>query len=169
MRLFRVIPSLRLLLGGMIVSASGCTYSTERPFRDDIQTVHVEMFQSKDFRRGLEFDLTEALAKRIEMDTPYRLSRSDRADSSLSGEILSVNQRVLGHDFRTNRPREYVLTVSARWRWKDLRSGEIIREHPEFIYTTSYIPPVGESFEVGSMRTLDGLAERIVSAMENEW
>ncbi|MFQ5495340.1 MAG: hypothetical protein ACE5EX_08145, partial [Phycisphaerae bacterium] len=64
--------------------AGGCGYSTRRPFRTDIQTVHVDMIHSKEFRRELEFRLTEALVKRIEMDTPYRIAGRRSADAVLT-------------------------------------------------------------------------------------
>ena len=152
-----------------LVSVSGCSYSTERPFRDDIQTVHVEMFDSKDFRRELEFTLTEAIAKRVEVDTPYRLARREQADSVISGSILEIRQRTLGSDFETDRPRETGVTFVTRWQWKNLQTGEILRDQPRFIYTTTYIPPVGESFDTGAVRGLDGLAARIVADMERNW
>ncbi len=159
-----------VVLGPIMAGLSGgCGYSTERPFRDDIQTVHVEMFHSKDFRRGLEFQLTEAVAKRVEMETPYRLARRDRADSVLSGEILEVRERTLGSDFLTDRPRETALTIVARWRWKDLRTGELLRDRPRDVFTTTYIPPVGETFRTGSIRGLDGIAAMWVQAMEKPW
>ncbi len=153
----------------VLLGLAGCSYSTQRPFRDDIQTVHVEMFHSEDFRREMEFALTEAIAKRIELDTPYRLARRERADSVLSGSILEVRQQTLGSDFRTDRPRETAVTFVTRWQWKNLQTGKILRDRPRFIYTTTYIPPVGESFDTGLTRGVDGLAERIVTAMENPW
>ena len=146
----------------------GCGYSTERPFRKDLQTIHVEMLQSKEFRRELEFKLTEALVKRIEMDTPYRVAPRDRADSVISGEILKVQQRTLGTDFDTDLPRETGVTFVMNWRWKDLRTGEL-RELPRHVYTTSYIPPVAETFDTATVRGLDGLAQQIVEAMEKDW
>lgn len=150
--------------------ASGCGYSTKRPFRSGIQTVHVEMIESREFRRELEFSLTEALVKRIEMDTPYRIANRPYADTEFSGEILEVRQRVIGKQFGTNDPREIGATVVMRYRWKDLRSGEILVERPRFVHMTSYVPSVGESFEKGiDVRGLDQMAERIVETMESDW
>lgn len=148
---------------------AGCGYTTERPFRTDIQTICVDMLHSKEFRRGLEFQLTEALVKRIEMDTPYRIASCDRADSALTGEIIEVQQRTIGTDFDTDLPRETGATIVMSWRWKDLRTGELLRERGRFLHTTTYIPPVGESFQTGMTRGLDGMAERIVEAMEKNW
>ncbi len=153
----------------LMTLGSGCGYSTDRPFRSDIQTVHVEMLQSKEFRRGLEFQLTEALVKRIEMDTPYRISERSRADTVLSGEILTVQQQIVGNDFNTDLPREMVATLVLSWRWKDMRSGEMIRERSRESFTSNYIEPVGETFETGMLRGLDGMAELIVERMEKDW
>jgi len=150
-------------------SLTGCGYSTKRPFRTDIQTVHVEMLHSREFRRELEVRLTEAIIKRIEMDTPYRIAPKRTADASLTGEILNVKNQVFGDDLGTGRPREIGSTVVVRFRFQDLRSGDILVERPRFVYQTSYIPPVGETFTTGMTRALDGMAEQIVETMETDW
>jgi hypothetical protein len=147
----------------------GCGYTTQRPFPDDIQTVAVEMLQSKEFRRELEFQLTEAVAKRIEMDCGYRIADVSRADTLFSGEILEVQQRTLGEGFETHLPRETAATIVMRYTWKDLRTGRILVDRPRFAFTTSYIPAVGETFQKGMVRGLDGMAEAIVQTMETGW
>ena len=148
---------------------TGCGYSTARPFPTDIQTIHVEMFQSKEFRRELEFRLTEAIVKRIETDTPYRIAPRRRAQGLLTGEILKVENRTFGDDIDTDLPREIGSTVVVRYRLLDMSTGRILVERPRFVYQTSYIPPVGETFTQGMTRALDGLAELIVESMETSW
>ena len=157
------------LVGLMLIGLTGCGYSTRRPFPTDIRTVHVEMFHSKEFRRELEFRLTEAIVKRIEMDTPYRIAGPRTADALMTGEILSVRNRTFGDDFDTDLPREIGSTVEVRYRLTDLRSGEILVERPRSVFQTAYIPPVGETFTQGMTRALDGLAEGIVESMETTW
>lgn len=147
----------------------GCSYSTDRPFATDIQTIHVEMFHSKEFRRELEFRLTEALVKRIEMDTPYRVAPRKTADAVLVGEILRVDNRTFGDNYDTDRPREIGSTITVRFRLKNVRTGEILVERDRFVYQTSYIPPVGETFYTGMTRGLEGLAEHIVESLERTW
>lgn len=147
----------------------GCGYSTKPPFATDIQTIHVEMFQSKEFRRELEFRLTESVVKRIEMDTPYRIASRETADALLTGEVLEVRNRVFGDDFDNDLPREIGSTVVIRYRLEDMRTGKILVERPRFVYQTSYIPPVGETFTQGMTRAMDGLAEQIVESMETTW
>lgn len=159
-----------LLLGVAIMAAlPGCSYSTQRPFPTDIQTVYVEMFHSREFRRELEFRLTESIIKRIEMDTPYRIAPREKADAVLSGEIVEVRNRSFGDEFDTDRPREIGSTVTVRYRLKNMKTGDILVEKPRFVYQTSYIPPVGETFSQGMVRALDGLAEHIVESMETKW
>ena len=59
------------------MAVSGCGgYSNESLFPDQIRSVYVEMFENETFRRGIEYDLTDALAKRIEAETPYKIRRS---------------------------------------------------------------------------------------------
>ncbi len=158
-----------LLLAATVLLAGGCSYSTRRPFPEDIRTVHVEMFQSKEFRRELEFRLTEAVIKRINMDTPYRIAPLRTADVVVSGEILSVRSRTFGSDLDDDLPREIGSTIAVRFQVKDLRDGRILVDRPRYVYQTNYIPPVGETFEDGMIRGIDGLAEQIVQTMEAAW
>ncbi len=164
-RRFLTLPATLLLVG----VTSGCGYSTARPFPTDIQSVHVEMMHSKEFRRELEFRLTEALVKRIEMDTPYRIADRRSADALLTGEVLSVENRTFGDGFDTDLPREIGSTLVVRFRLKDMRSGSLLVDRPRFVCQTSYIPPVGETFTQGMTRALDGVAEQMVETMETRW
>ena len=155
--------------GGSAMLLAGCGYSTQRPFTQDVQSVHVEMFHTHDFRRDLEFRLTEAVVKRIEMDTNYRIATRREADTVLSGELVEVRQNTLGQDFRTDLPRETSAAYIISFRWKDLRSGKILVERERFPYVATYIPPVGETFFDSAVRGLDGVAEQLVESMESPW
>jgi hypothetical protein len=103
------------------------------------------------------------------LDTPYRIAPRASADALLTGEVLEVKNRVFGDDFDTDLPREIGSTVVVRYRLEDLRTGKILVERPRFVYQSSYIPPVGETFTQGMTRALDGLAEQIVESMESDW
>jgi len=158
-----------LFCGSVLLLVSGGGYTTERPFPAHVRSIFVEMFHTHDFRKDLEFKLTEAVAKRIEMDTEYRLASRKNADTVLSGEIIEIRQNKLGESFRTGLPREKGVTFVVSFRWKDQRSGKILVERRRSAYTTTYIPPVGESFFDGAVRGLDGVAEQIVEALETAW
>ena len=156
----------------MGLMTTGCGYSVGHGgmFRSDIKTVHVTIFQNKDFRRGLEFQLTEALVKAVELHTPYKTtSNKARADSILNGEIIEVRQGTLGLDFRTHLPRETQATVVASFRWKNLRTGEVLVERPFITQSVDYIRPLGEGFYQASEEAMNDLAERIVEKIEKPW
>ena len=166
---YRTMRLATILFSVAAAITSGCGYSTKRPFSTDIQSIHVEMFQSKEFRRELEFRLTEAIVKRIEMDTPYRVASRRTADALLTGEILTVDNRTFGDDFDTDLPREIGSTIVVRFRLQDMRTGQVLAQRRRFVYQTSYIPPVGETFDQGMTRGLEGLAEKLVESIESDW
>ncbi|MHC4756350.1 MAG: hypothetical protein ACYTBP_14535, partial [Planctomycetota bacterium] len=91
-----------ILSAGMFVAAlclSGCGgssgYSNEPLYPDQINTIYVKMFDNQGMRRGIEYKLSEALAKRIEVETPYKIVTSmDRADTVISGYISGIGETV---------------------------------------------------------------------------
>jgi hypothetical protein len=158
-----------LALAVVCAGSGGCGYSVRRPFPSNVRTVYVEMFQSREFRRGLEFTLTEALQKRILQDTPYRIADKSTADTMISGEVLEVRQNVLGRMYLTGQPRELQATFIIRFEWKDLRNGQVLVNQPRFVQSIEYVPPIGETFDNASDAALDSLAERIVEQMMSPW
>lgn len=159
-------------------SAQGVGYTFDRAgqFRtansddDRIRTVAIDMFETREFRRDLELQLTEALAKRINSDSPYRLVRKEFADTLLTGEIREVRQNTIGRDFRTVLPRETAATLVVAFQWKDLRNGEILVDRPNFVQTVDYTRRLDEDFYHAMQRATDRMAERIVESMEiDDW
>mgnify|MGYP002622895221 CR=1 FL=1 len=166
-----LIPALTLIT--LAIALPGCGYSTDRDAvfvtenarKDRIRTVALDIFESKEFRRGLELQLTEALAKRIEQETPFKLAKKDRADTLITGVIREVRQSTIGRDFRTVRPRETTSTVILSFQWKDLRSGEVLVDRPNYVQTVDYIPPLGEDFYHASQRAMDRVSERMIEEL----
>ncbi len=158
------------------LSTSGCGYSTDRgahfrtrnASKERIRTVAVDIFKSREFRRDLELQLTEALAKRIEIETPYKLAKKATADTQISGEVLELRQGTIGRDFDQVRPRETAATLIVSFQWLDLRTGEILVDRPRFVQTVDYIRPVGEDVYHAQQRIADRMAERIVEEMESD-
>lgn len=163
-RLALVLAAAALCLG-----STGCGYSMRQPYPQHIKTVYVEMFQSREFRRGLEFTLTEALQKRILQDTPYKIADKSTADTMISGEVLEVRQGTLGREFNTGYPRQLQATFIIRFQWKDLRNGQILVDRPRFIQSVEYAPPTGVTFDNAADLGLDQLAERVVEQMMSSW
>lgn len=157
------------LAGALTVLATGCGYSTKSLYPDHIRSVQVEMFQSKEFRRGIEFQLTEALRKQIDRSTPYKNAPQRKADTVLSGEVLEWRESTLGRDAITARPRETAATLTVRYRWQDQRTGKILLDQPRFVQTVTYVRPTGETAYDGREEAVNKIARRIVESLERAW
>ena len=170
----------RTWLKATIVTAlAGCGYTT-RPLHPTvgpegcIETVYVPMFQSRVFRRGLEFQLTEAVIKEIERKTPYKVVRCDNADTTLKGEIKSVRKRVIT-ETPENEPRqiEDALVVDVEWRYArtgNLLSNGQIEASPFLVrQSASYAPELGQTMATATKEAIDKLAVQIVAMMEEPW
>lgn len=167
----RVIPVALVLIS---LACCGCNniagYSNDSMFPKRVRTVYVEMFDNRTFRRGTEYDLTDALAKRIETDTPYKVvSSRDRADSVISGHIVQVSEGVLTVDREYGYALEKELTVEAWVNWKNLNTGELIIEGQNVAGTASYSEYQSQDFKYASTLAANNLAQRIVELMETKW
>lgn len=156
-------------MAALALMVTGCGYSSDRLYRKNIRTVHVEMFQSKEFRRGIEFQLTEAVRKQIDRATPYKNAPKERADTVLSGEVLEWREATLGHQPLTGQPRQTAGTLAIRYRWQDMRTGKLIVDQPRVVTTMDYVPPIGETAYNARDDAVDRLARKIVAGMETPW
>ncbi|MCD6303667.1 MAG: hypothetical protein J7M21_01750 [Planctomycetes bacterium] len=148
-------------------------YTTASQYPAGIKTVAVPIWhRGRDvYRRGLEMRLTEAIVKRIELDTPYKVTEKSRADTELVGTIDQVSQRVLSFNPDTGLPREKEITLTVSFTWTDLRNGKVLVRRRNFRESAAYIPPapLGEDFFQGSEDVINRLARRIVQQMEADW
>lgn len=150
--------------------AGGCGYSAEPLHRSDVRTVSVNIFASKEFRRELEFDLSRALVKTLEMRTHYKVVHDPkRADSEIRGEIVLLNAPVLTDNVRTDNPSEVEVTLVCWFEWKDLRTGQILARKDDLTASGTYAVAVGETQDSATSDAVARLARRIVEAMEKPW
>lgn len=164
----RWLLSLPCLLAVLSV-APGCGYRTDQLFRADVKTVYVDMFESKEFRRDLEFMLTEAVKKKIGTDTPYRLAPRDKADTILRGEILEVRQAAFAPSPLSRLPRDKEMMLAIHLEWKDLRSGNLLINQPVLLQAVDYLPPGGEREKFAEEKVIEKMASRVVARMYDDW
>lgn len=154
----------------------GCGYMVGSVYQSDVRSVHVPIFESNAFRRGLEFQLTDAVQKEIQNQTHFRLAKNDNADSRLTGRIVRINKQVLGESAFDD-PRELELAVAVEVTWEDLRSGQIIaqqrvpleNEQIQLLSTGSFAPEVGQSLATAEQQVVSRIARQIVEMMELPW
>jgi len=156
------------------VGFGGCAetsgYSNKSLFPEEVSSVYVEMFDNRSFRRGVEYELTDALAKRIEAETPYKIiSNRDRADTVISGQIVSVDESRLSTERQTGRAMEKEVELRAVVNWKNLKTGELLIDNQPLSVSASYSEWQEQGFRYGSTLAANKLAQRIVELMEKGW
>jgi hypothetical protein len=145
-------------------------YSDKPLFPDDISTIYVEMFENQSFWRGVESKVTEALAKRIEAETPYKIvSSRDIADSVIRGQILSVGQSVVSIERETGLALEREVELRAVVNWKNFKTAEMLLNNEGVSGSATYSDLMEQSFEYGSSLAANKMAARIVELMETRW
>ena len=138
-------------------------------YREDIQTVAIPIFSTKDYRRGIEFRLTEAVIKQLEARAPYKVVPKERADTLLEGEVTSVHVGTLSKDFQTNLPREQAVVITVDLTWKDLRTGKILLQRKSLQQEAVYYPQLGEGEYAGTQQAIERFAMIIVQELQADW
>jgi hypothetical protein len=155
-------------LGGCSSHAGG--YSTESLFPDNIATVRLEMFDNRSFRRGVEYEFSDALGKRIESATPYKIvTDPDRADSVISGQLLSIGEATLTIERNTAQPLEKEVVITATVNWKDLKTGKMMVNNQTVTATATYSGFQNQDFTYASSLAANRLAAKVVELMEQRW
>lgn len=165
-----ILVSAAAITAALLMPIGGCGgYQNGWVYPQDVQTVYVEMFDTKSFRRGFEFTLTDAICKRIEAQTPYKIV-SDRkiADTILSGDMV-IRNMVLATDRYTGRPLEFESGVVVIVTWKDLRTGRLIVNREEVMATATYSSQLGQTIDYSINRAANKAAVRVVELMETPW
>ena len=150
---------------------TGCSgYSNESLYPKQVTSVYVEMFDNRSFWRGVEYKLTDALAKRIESQTPYKVvSSCDRADTVISGQILSIDQGALSRERQTGRLMEKEVLLEAVVSWKNLKTGELLMNNQTVNASASFSEWQSQGFDYASALAANKLAQQIVEQMEKGW
>jgi hypothetical protein len=171
----RLIPLLLLALTG----TTGCAnyrIGERSLYAPDIQTVYVPMIPSGSYRRFLGEWLTEAIVKRIEQVTPYKVVNTPDADSVLKVRIITDTKQTLMESF-TDEPREQALTLQIAADWLN-RNGQQLGQPvnvplPSTLNSinqaSNIFPELGQSTVSAEMQDVQRLAQQIVSMMEAPW
>lgn len=145
-------------------------YSNQPLFRQEVGSIYIEMFDNQSFWRGVEYELTDALSKRIETHTPYKIiSHRDKADTVISGQLTSISKSVLVTERQTGRPLENEIFLHAVVNWKNLKTGELLIDNQTVIASASYSEWQRQGSDYASSVAANNLAERIVELMEKKW
>ncbi len=170
-----LLPCLALTLFSLLIA--GCAsdassgYRFGRAYDDSIRTVAVPMFDNRTFSYGLEALLSEAIAKEIARSTPWRITRRDAADTTLTGVITRVGRSKLGTDRDSGLVEEMALVITVEFSWTDNRTGETLIARRNYRGVGAFAPafPARERIERGEQGSIETLARSIVGEMRSQW
>jgi hypothetical protein len=157
------------LAASLLVCVDGCGYHWQSTYRQDVHSVAVPIFTSKDSRRGIEFKLTQAIIQQIEARTPYKVESREHADTILEGEVVSTDMETLSSDYYNDIPQEQRMVLTLNFTWKDLHTGQILVERREYQIAATFYPTLGEGEFVGQQEAVEKLAVDVVHELERKW
>ncbi|HET6202258.1 MAG TPA: LPS assembly lipoprotein LptE [Planctomycetota bacterium] len=155
-RLSRLLP---LLLGG-------CGYTAGVRMPGDVRSVAVPIFANETFRRGLEYDLTAAVARALLDRTALRVASVSEADAVLRGRVRQAPTPVLVEG-GPDRLLESAALLTVEVELLEARTGRSLarmtltdRSEAAFVRGETRAGAFRESIETLAERIVLGLAER---------
>ncbi len=122
----------RSLVVALLTLAGGCAqgghftilgYTTEPTYDPAIRTVYVPIAQNVSYVRGIEFELTQAVIRAIQTNTPFKVvSSQSEADTELDMKIIN-RRKALVLQNPLNELRDTEINMQIEVVWRDLRSG----------------------------------------------
>jgi len=169
-----LVPLCSCALVHLTLALCGCAelsgYSNESMFPQEVDSICLEMFDNQTFRQGAEYELSDALSKRIEVETPYKIvSSRDRADTVITGQIVSIGELALSTERETGRVLEKEVELQAVVNWKNLKTGELLIDNESVSASASYSIYQKQDFKYASTLAANNLARKIVELMEKKW
>lgn len=164
-----------LLLAGALLP--GCEsdpsrgYALQSPYRDDVRTIAVPIFDNATFAHGAEAELTDAIVKEIHRTTPWRVTPLDRADTSLRGTITDADLRKLTTNSDSGLVESLAVQLTVSFEWKRLETGEVLVAKRNFRAGEAFVPARGggERIEFGRSAAIDQLARDVVASLRSSW
>ena len=146
-------------------------YSFQSPYNSSITTVAVPVFANSTMHTGIETDITDAVIKELQRETPWRVTQSETADAVLRGRVTSVRLVRLSQQSGVGLVQEQGVQVNVSFELVDNRRGETLIARQGFGALASFVPaqPTGERISVGYRGAAEILADDIVTELANSW
>ncbi|MBR5160863.1 MAG: LptE family protein [Thermoguttaceae bacterium] len=159
----------------LLTGCAGYQIGNQSLYAANIQTIYVPMVKAPAISPHLSDRITEAVAKEIEVLTPYKLTQDNYADAVLNIEIVEYKQGINFKD-RWGGPRQDNLEMTAKVELVNRRSltpecaCEFSLDQEGIVLGHgSMIPVAGQSTATEQQEAIDRLARRIVNSLEKPW
>ncbi len=165
-----------LLLLALITTIPGCAssnkgYTFGSNHDQSIKTIAIPIFKNNTLQRGIEVQLTESLNKQVRARTPWSLTKSANADTTLVGVITSYTLTQISQAPRIGLPQELAVRITVNFEWRDNRTGDLIIARNNYSATSTFVPQkgVGERIEHGQRQAIEELAQDLISQLRQSW
>lgn len=168
---------------GVLVSLSGCGYTTKTILPNNIKTIHVDIFKNsiditkeisagdnyEVYRPNLEVDLRDALVSRIFMDGHLKSADKDSADAVLEGEILEYRKDPLRYQHEV--AEEYRISLVCSIKLIDSATSKVLVEQVNVTGDATYFTTgaLQETETQALNDAMSDLARRIVNRIVENW
>lgn len=152
----------------LMTALTGCGYHAGSLISADIKTVHVAMFDNKDFRHEIEFALTEAVKNEVVRRTHLKLADRTSAQSVLEGTILRIEPSTIAFD-QFDQVFSQGLTVHVDFRWTKQGDGRVLASAEELSYTAQLVAVRGDTETTATAVAFRDLAKLIVERMQEDF
>lgn len=156
-------------LAVLALVCSGCGYALGYRMPEGVRTIAVPVFANETFplRREVEYDVTRAVRRELEVRSDVRLTDRARADAVLEGTVVAFRQAVLTEDTEDDRDvaAESSIHVTVQVRLVRTRDGEVLFDRRISDHAT-FSRLRGETIDDARNQAIDEIAERIVADLE---
>lgn len=161
-------------VAALVLVLAGCSsdptrgYGFSSSYDRSVHTIAVAVFENETFHPGVETDLASALIRRVQRDTPWRVTRSGTAETTLRGVIRQVEIRRLTQDTDGGITQQAAVRIVADFEWRS-GTGRVLARRTGVSATESFVPAAGEPLELGLTAAAEELAGVILEAMRSGW
>ena len=179
--------SLRFLLVswcfGVLVTLSGCGYTTKTILPDNVKTIHVDTFANdinitkevgvKDkyevYRPDLEVDLRDAIVSRVFLDGNLKVLDKGSADAVLEGRIKEYRKDPLR--YQNEIVQEYRISVVCDIKLVNQKDSKVLFEERNVTGDTTYFTTgtLQKSETSASYDAMSDLSRRIINKIVENW
>ena len=146
-------------------------YSSSSLYPKQYQSIAIPIFQNSTMTRDVEFMLTDAIIKEIQVRSPYRVVDKHVAETILTGTITSMKLSTLSRSQTTGLDNEVLFKVVIDFEWYDQVNGNRIVGRKNFASSAVFIPsrPSSEPLEIGQFAVVQQLASDIIDQLQASW
>lgn len=168
----------------MMLTASGCGYTTSSLVSTQFKTIFVSNFKNsinvtaeqnelrmyRGYRPGMEIEITKAVRDAFLFDGNLKLASEGNADLILTSELTDYSREALRYDANDN-IEEYRIKLIINMQLDDAKKGSPVWKEKGFAGETTYRTsgPGSKSESVAVKDAVSDLASRIVERTIEAW